>query len=181
MQRKVVAALSAGCLVVAIALAFLHFRAHASASRGRTWPQRLATIERSEAPVTYRYEDGGRTLRASDAKATAGRYRVGQRVIAYVNPANPAEALLEFHRQPGMALLVSAGFALLFALGFGVYALLHTFAPGIVNRRSNASARKPAPAPRKAAPMSRLRPPPAIPRPRPQEEEKPEEHHGEQK
>ena len=170
MQRKFVASLSAGCLVVAIALAVFHFRAQASASRGRSWPQRLATIERSEVPVTYRYEEGGRTLRASDAKAPAGRYRVGQRVIAYVNPSNPAEALIQFQRQPGMALLISAVFALLFAVGFGVYAILHAFAPGLVNRRSKAGVRKPAPKAHKAAPMSRLRPPPAIPRPRPPEE-----------
>ena len=173
MQRKSVAALSAVCLIVALALALFHFRAQASASRGRKWPQRLATIEKNQVPVTYRFEEGGRTFRASDARATAGRYRVGQRVIAYVNPANPAEALIEFHRQPGMSLLLSAGLAFLFGLGFGLYAILQTLAPGVVNKRSAKGAPKRGPAtPHKAAPMSRLRPPPAIPRPRPSEETK---------
>jgi hypothetical protein len=88
----------------------------------REWARVQAIVLESEARPTgegyyphvrYRYEFGGRTYesneirswvseasRAGPARKTAARYPVGMGVMAYVNPSNPSEALLETHLSP---------------------------------------------------------------------------------
>lgn len=131
MDRKVVAAIAGVCLIAGIAVLASYSMALREASSGDDWTQKIATIEK-ESPVTYRYDAGGRTHRSgrvtfgdaavNEARAKALGYKPGQRVLVYVNPADPADAVLELGRRPtGWGQPLAGGLLILVAAALGVY------------------------------------------------------------
>jgi hypothetical protein len=169
MRPKFVTALSVVCFVVAVGLAIVDLRARADAAVGRQWPQTVATIERATRPVTYRFQFDGLTYTTTDVHASPARYRVGQQVVVYVNPANPAQSLLERRRQPDWTMLMIAGGSLFLAVAFAAFGFLQSRPRYATSKRGTGTK---TPVPRRHRPMERLRPPPSVPRPPPPEESK---------
>ena len=126
--------------------------AHRSASRADDWLQARATIERVEGRnVTYRYDAGGRAQRGT---AVADRsHAAGAQVLVYVNPADPAESMLQLPRRAPVWPAVAGGVAVVAGLAVGV-----SFFMQERKKQQVKVVRKAAP------PLSRLRPPPSIKR-----------------
>lgn len=175
MNRNAVTGLAIACLIAGAVCLALYVVGQASASRGRDWTQKLGTIDRvTPEAVTYRYEVDERAHTVTDDRAQSGRYRQGQRVVIYVNPENPADSLLELGRRPNPWTGAAAAVLLLIGAGVGAYALTLRKTPGPAANASDAPARTPTP-PAKGArgsapPLSRLRPPPSIPRRAPEDD-----------
>ncbi len=105
-------------IIIAVGIAYItSYKLDASAvSRSDGWNQERGTIEKIGAgtsepiDVTFRYEVAGREYRSnrvslgklekSDAPSRLRRYTVGRTVLIYVNPADPAEAVLELAKHP---------------------------------------------------------------------------------
>lgn len=169
MNRNTVTGLAIACLIAGAVCLALYAGGQASASRGRDWTQRLGTIERvTPEAVTYRYEVDERPHTMTDDRAQSGRYRQGQRVVIYVNPSNHAESLLELGRRPNPWTGAAGAVLLLIGAGVGAYALTLPRMPSQAANASDAPARTPTPPAKpargSAPPLSRLRPPPSIPR-----------------
>lgn len=163
-MKKVVLFL-APAIIIAIGIAMIvSYKLDASAvSRSDGWNQERGTIEKISAgtvqpiDVTFRYEVGGReyrssrvslgTLEQSDVPARLKRYTVGRKVLVYVNPANPAEAVLELAKHPARGPLL-LGWNIIY-LGVAVAIVLWW--------RSKPRKRKRVRRP--GRPMSRLKPP----------------------
>jgi Protein of unknown function (DUF3592) len=160
-------ALPAAMVLAGIAAIVYVLVASASASRSDRWSQVRATVERVDASgVAYRYDTVGGPQRSTGTGT--GTYAAGSKVLVYVNPANPAESLLQLPPRPPFWPALAGGVAILFGAALGGY---------VWWRKPAMSRAKPAgkdtapgkngtnPGPRKAAPpMSRLRPPPAVKR-----------------
>jgi hypothetical protein len=142
-----------------------------AASRGNDWTQVVGTIETANVrlgavDIAYRYEYGGRphrnpagrlTLRGSSKPGSAAaRYTPGRQILAYVNPAAPAESLLEPRPRPSNMNLMVGVVLMIISLPLGTYFLR---AKQPTSRPRNG---KPVRTPSK--PMSRLKPPPSVPR-----------------
>jgi hypothetical protein len=115
---KKAAVFAVPAVLVIVGLAFLvNFNlAVQSAARSNGWNQARGTIESvaEKAPellkVTVRYDVAGHeyrsdrvtlgTLRKEDVPPRLQRYQVGRTVLIYVNPQNPAEAVLELGHFP---------------------------------------------------------------------------------
>ena len=149
-------------VIAGIALIVSWVLANQAASPGNDFTQVLATIETAKVQpgaveVGYRYEVGGHEYRNPNgrltAKSGADRYVPGARVIVYVNPAVPSESFLERSTAAPSPQNVIVGVVLI-AIGIPL---------GIYFAREQRSHSKPR---RKTAnqPMSRLKPPPSVPR-----------------
>lgn len=176
MNRNVTAGLAFACLAVGAVFIALYASGQASASRGRDWTQQIGSIEAvTPNGVTYRYEVNGDSHTATDEGAHSSRYRPGQRVVIYVNPADSAEALLEFVPRPNP--WTAATGAILFFSGAAVagYVLTQRKAVSVTSDPDDAALSAPQPQPKmtrvNAPPLSRLRPPPSIPRRAPDDED----------
>lgn len=173
MNRNAVTGLAIAGLIAGAVFLALYGSGQASASRGRDWTQKLGTIDRvTPEGVTYRYEVNERAQTVTDNRAQAGHYRQGQRVVIYVNPEKPAESLLEFGRRPSPWTAAMGAALLLIGVGLGGYALtLGKSAPPVASG-DDTLRRTPEPpgkmARGSAPPLSRLRPPPSIPRKAPE-------------
>ena len=151
--------LPAALVLAGIAALVGALAAHRSASRADDWLQTRATIERVDGRnVTYRYEAGGRAQRGTAVSDQT--HAAGAPVLVYVDPAEPAQSLLQLPRRPPVWPAFAGALSLLAGLAFGTYFLLHerksTKAPA--PQQQAKGGRKPAP------PLSRLRPPPSIKR-----------------
>jgi Protein of unknown function (DUF3592) len=139
--------------------------AHKKASRSDGWTQIIATVEKADVrpgglDVAYRYEVGGSqhrnpsgslTIRAAADQATLlDRYRPGRTLLAYVNPANPAESILEFPPKPASWPLIAGVVLLIIGIVLAIFSWRQRAQRQSVKRRPR----------RPAAPMSRLKPPP---------------------
>lgn len=156
-------------VLAGIALIVLWALADKEASRGNDWTQVVATIETATVraggiDIAYRYTAGGRehrnpaghlTLRGNSPSATT-RYAAGKPVLAYVNPAAPAESLLEPKPRPSSITLIAGIVLLIIGIPIGVFFL----------RPQNPTRprAKKAPVRRPSKPLSRLKPPPPAPR-----------------
>jgi len=161
MNRTVVTAVAVVCLTIGIALISLHWQAMSLAAVGQDWTQTIGTIESVGSAVTYRYDVGGRRYRSSRIAIgsdlggeMAKAYRAGQTLLVYVNPANPAESILQFAPRPGWIRPMGGGLAIFAGVGFGVLVFLAR------SRQKKVPARTTSP----GLPMSRLRPPPSVKR-----------------
>lgn len=154
-------------VIAGIALIVIWAIADTAASRGNGWTQVIATIETSTVQpdavdIAYRYEvdgaehrnPGGRiTLRdPATAGRVAERYAAGRQVLAYVNPAKPSESFLEPAARPSSTNLMAGIVLMIVGVPIGIYFL-----------RAKTS-RKRKPVRRPTRPMSRLKPPPPVPR-----------------
>lgn len=176
MNRNAVTGLAIVCLIAGAVFLALYGGGQASASRGRDWTQKLGTIDQvAPEGVTYRYEANERAHTMTDKRAQSGRYRQGQRVVIYVNPANPAESLLELGRRPDPWTAAAGAALLLIGAGLGGYALTLRRSAGSPASGNDTATRTPNPASNavrgSAPPLSRLRPPPSIPRKAPEEDD----------
>lgn len=191
MDRKVVAGAAAACLIAGIVVLALYGAAHAEASSGNDWTQQIGTIEK-DAPLAYRYDVDGRTYRSgrvtfgdaavNEERARALAYKTGQRVLVYVNPADPSEAVLELGRRPtSWVQPLAGGLLILIGVALGVYhfamqrpAAAHPrkTSPGdtTLARRSAPIVRTGDTTSRRTPPLSRLKPPPTVKRKAPEDE-----------
>lgn len=158
--------LAAVVIVAGIAMIVSSSAAQREASRADTWDQKRGVVERVEGGnVAYRYEAGGATHRGQAPARPRFIYTAGKPVLVYVNPAAPAESLLELPGRPSNAPLLAGAVALLVGAAIAVGGLL-------LGRGTPAPAKKPGKvsgdttARRQAPPMSRLKPPPPAPRKR---------------
>lgn len=181
MNRNAVIGLAIAGLIAGAVFLALYGSGQASASRGRDWTQKLGTVDRvTPQAVTYRYETNERPHTATDNGAEARRYRQGQRVVVYVNPANPAESLLEFGRRPSPWTAAAGAALLLIGVALGGYALTlgRSVRPVVIG--DDTLRRAPLPqgnvARGSAPPLSRLRPPPSIPRKAPEDDDPASDH-----
>ena len=155
-------ALLFGGLPVIAGIALIGFWAstNAAASRESDRAQVLATIETASVQpgavdLGYRYEFGGKEYRNPHGRLTvtsgANRYVAGRKVIAYVNPTTPSDSYLERSAAPSQQGLIAGVVLIVIGLPIGIY-LLRDRSPR--PKRARTAAR----------PMSRLKPPPSIPR-----------------
>lgn len=157
--------LAAVVFVAGIAMIGSSTAAQREASRADRWDQKRGIVERVEGGnVAYRYEAGGATHRGQAPVRPRFVYTTGRPVLVYVNPAAPAESLLELPSRPSNAPLLAGAVALLVGAAIAIGALL-------LGKEAPAPARKGTRPPtgdtttrRKAPPMSRLKPPPPAPR-----------------
>jgi hypothetical protein len=149
----------------AAALVFANMAAR-EASRANGWAQAAATVERADATsVTYRYEVNGVMQRGTNPPRPNAIYDPKRRILVYVNPANPAESLIDLPPLPpswpiaagAIALVVGVLSAIVFwrmpATGRGRPAIHRTAAGDATGKGKRR---------RKPAPMSRLQPPPPV-------------------
>jgi hypothetical protein len=142
--------------------------AQKKASRSDGWTQILATVEKADVrpggvDIAYRYEVEGRehrnpsgtlTIRNSADQATLlDRYRPGRMMLAYVNPANPAESILEFPPKPASWPLIAGVVLVIVGVVLAIFSWRQRAQRQAVKRRPR----------RPTAPMSRLKPPPPPP------------------
>lgn len=155
-------------VIVGIALIVMWAMADQEASRGHDWTQVLATVESANVQpgavdIAYRYEFRGSehrnpagrlTLRdAASQSNVATRYAPGRQILAYVNPAAPAESQLEPKARPSSIHIIAGMVLLIVGLPIATY-FLTAKQPAVARKKG----RRPAP------PMSRLKPPPSAPR-----------------
>jgi hypothetical protein len=163
-MKKVLMFLAAALAIAGIVTIASSTAAQRKASRANDWDQKRGTIERVEGTnVAYRYEAGGATQRGSAPARPRVTYTVGRPVLVYVNPASPAESLLELPALPPTWPLAAGSVLLLVAAVLAFFALQEG--------RKTPLARTPAKSPskvsgdtttrRQAPPMSRLKPPPS--------------------
>jgi len=148
----------------AAALVFANLAAR-DASRANNWSQVRATVERADASsVTYQYEVSGATQHGTNPPRPNANYDQGRSILVYVNPANPAESLIDLPPLPP-SWPIAAGVV---AIVVGVLsAILFWRMPAPA--RGRLPIRQPADKAtgkgkrrRKPAPMSRLQPPPPV-------------------
>lgn len=134
--------------------------ARRNAARSDDWIQTRATLERADQTnVAYRYEAGGGTHRAVAPRVPGALYRMGRPVLVYVNPANPAESILQHPPIPPILPAVIGAMTLLAGAALGFWAWYEA--------KTKPEPDKPAAkvsgdttTRRKAPPLSRLKPPP---------------------
>ena len=151
-------------VIAGIALIVTWVLANEAASRGTDWTQVVATIETASvrpraADIAYRYQVRGSahrnpagrlTLRDGSAGKAAARLAPGQEILAYVNPQAPGESFLEPRPAPSNVTLLAGTVLVIMGLPLVVF---------LARQKSQRTpARKP------SRPMSRLKPPPSIPR-----------------
>ena len=169
MKKPLVIVVQLALVILGIVLIATYTMAIQSAGHTSLWKQAAGTIETvagtESGELAVRYEHDGREYRSEHLAFHARRdpYRVGQPVIVYVNPANPAEAMVEAARRPSPWQPIGGGFAVLLA---GTLVLF--FRRQIALPTLRKPVRKP------AAPMSRLRPPTPIKRTEPGSQRTPE-------
>ena len=134
------------------------------ASRANEWGQSRATIQSvTGTTISYLYEAGGRAQRATQS-GVRGSYAEGATVLVYVNPANPAESLLQLPPRPSTWPAFAGALSILSGVAIGAHSLR---APSSTMKRLKTKPGKGVRRP--AAPMSRLRPPPPVKRVAPDE------------
>ena len=152
-------------VIAGIVLIAMWVVADKTASRGNDWTQVLGTIESATVragavDIAYRYEFAGSqhrnpsgrlTLRGNAASSAAARYAPGRTILAYANPAAPAESILEPNPRPSPINLIAGSVLAIMGLPIAIFFL-----------RQKPSKRKPVRKP--SRPMSRLKPPPPVPR-----------------
>lgn len=154
-------------VIAGIVLIVIWAIADTTASRGDGWTQVIASVETSTVQpgavdIAYRYEIGGAehrnpsgriTLRdPASADRVAARYSAGRQVLAYVNPLNPSESFLEPPARPSSTNLMAGIVLMIVGVPIGIFFL----------RAKPTRKRKPVRRPTR--PMSRLKPPPSVPR-----------------
>ena len=157
-------ALPAALVLAGIAAIVFVLVAQASASRADRWSQVRATIERVDATgITYRYDTAAGPQRS--VGTAAGTYNAGSQVLVYVNPADPKESLLQLPARPPIWPALAGGLAILFGVALGVYVWRMPVMQRVpISKKGTGPGNGTAPGRRPAAPMSRLRPPPAVKR-----------------
>jgi hypothetical protein len=170
MRKTLVIVVPLAFAILGIVLLATYTTAIQSTNRTSLWTQAAANIEKvtgtESGEIAVRYEHDGRAYRAEHLSfhARTDPYRTGQPVIVYVNPANPAEAVVEAARRLSPWQPIGGGFALLIA---GILALFF--------RRQSAVRTRRKPVRRSGGPpMSRLRPPAPIKRTEPGSQRTPE-------
>ena len=162
MKRVAVFIFPVTLVIAGIAVIAGFFVATKTATRSDRWTQAIATIERvsevrPSAEVLYVYTFRGREHRSAQ-QSRFGRFRAGQTVVVYVNPAAPAESILEHGPRPSHWFWIGGTFAILLGATLAAY---------LARTRSTANVRS---EPRRKTtvnrprPMSRLRPPDGIQR-----------------
>ena len=160
--------LASAVLVIAGIAAIVSVQmAEKNADRANDWTQVRAKVERAGGTsVAYQYDAGGATQHATGQTQRARNYRVGDPVLVYVNPANPGDSLLELPpRPPTWPTMAGAVSILIGALLLGFYwrdSHAHSFArkkfvAGDTTGTGTGTRRR-----RKAPPLARLQPPPAV-------------------
>ena len=155
-------------VVAGIVVIVMWALADQEASRGNDWTQVIATIEKANVQpgavdIAYRYTFGGSehrnpagrlTLREGSRQSNvAARYAPGRQILTYVNPAAPAESLLEPKPRPSSIHIIAGVALLIIGLPLATY-FLTVKQPAAAQKK----VRRPAP------PLSRLKPPPPAPR-----------------
>jgi hypothetical protein len=163
MKKAVTFVVPAILVLFGLTLMASYLLAVKSASRSNQWTQTRATIEKVAAgtseplDVIYRYEVAGHeyrstlvtlgTISKSDVPSRLQRYTVGRTVLIYVNPTNPAEAVLELGQHPGNWRLLAGWFFIYLGIATAIVLWWR-------NKRSlQKRVRRP------GRPMSRLKPP----------------------
>lgn len=157
--------LVAAALVVAgIAVIVSAVSAQKKASRADNWDQKRGVVERVQGGnVAYRYDAGGTTHRGSAPGHPRVTYTAGKRVLVYVNPAAPAESVLELPVRPPNWPIAAGAVTMLIGAGLGVGASQMEKKPSLP------AGKKPTKVPgdtttrRKSPPLARLKPPPPAP------------------
>ena len=158
-MKKAGILVSVAVVIAGIAAIVSVAMASKNAARANEWVQTRATVERVDgANVVYRYEAGGGTHRVTSAGRPKARYSEGATVLAYVNPTNAAQAVLDLPPRPASWPAVAGGIAMLagivMAIGFGTQG-----SPEVRKKKAMAAAA----ARRKGGqPMQRLQPPPPV-------------------
>lgn len=161
-MKRVLMMVAAALALAGIAAIVSSRMAQRDASRANDWDQKRGTVERVEgANVVYHYEAGGTTHRATRPARPRVDYKAGGRVLVYVNPANPAESLLELPALPPTWPTAAGAVALLVAVTLFVFALREGAPPAVKKRPSrptgDTTVRR-----KKNAPLARLQPPPPV-------------------
>jgi hypothetical protein len=131
--------------------------ANRRAARANDWMQTRASVERVEGTrVTYRYDAAGSTHRVSSEGRPQVRYSAGAPILAYVNPQNPAEAVLDLPPRPESWPVVAGGLAM-FLGGVMTFWFARGSATVAAKKRVEAAARR-----TPARPMERLQAPPPV-------------------
>jgi len=129
-----------------------------NASRANEWVQTRATVERVDGTsVVYRYESGGGTHRVTSPGRPSTRYSAGAAVLAYVNPENPAQAVLDLPPRPSAWPAVAGGLAMLVGIVMAVGFARQATPEGEKKKALAAAARR-----TPARPMERLQAPPPV-------------------
>ena len=164
------AVLVGGPLIIAgIVLIVVWWLGHNTASRGADWLQVPATIETVRAEPTgtvvgYRYEVAGREYHNPNGRVAANtRFAPGTKILAYANPSAPAESLLERTPAPSSLLMLAGTFLLIVGLPVSAFFLREKPSqPAAVKRTTHSGSGR--------SSISRLKPPPSIPRHAPKDE-----------
>jgi hypothetical protein len=159
--------LTAAVLVLAGAVAIIANRTAArNAQRSVDWTQAVGTVVRFAAGrVAYRYEPSRGAVQNGEALARLGaNYREGGKVLVYVNPANPAESLIDFPPRPSTIPSVVGGIALLAGLVLAVGAWSMERAPAGGGGRKTVAGKSAGETTtrRRQPPLARLQPPPPV-------------------
>jgi hypothetical protein len=151
---------SAALVIAGIAAIVAVNVARRKAARSNDWIQTRATLERlDDGNVAYRYDAGGGTHRSVAPRVPRAIYRMGRPVLVYVNPANPAESLLQHPPIPPVWPAVVGAMAILVGAALGVWAWQEgkvKRVPGMKTSKVSGDTTSR----RKAPPMSRLKAPP---------------------
>lgn len=130
-----------------------------NAARANDWVQTRATVERVEGTnVTYRYESGGGTHRVTSAGRPRVSYDTGKILLAYVNPENPAQAMLDLPPRPAMWPVVAGTVASLVGIGMAIAFARQPGDPSAAKKAKKGAPAKPTP----RRPMERLQAPPPV-------------------
>lgn len=154
-------------IVAGIAVIVSSTAAQRKASRADGWDQKRGIVERVEgANVAYRYDAGGGTHRGQAPARPRFVYKVGKPVLVYVNPAAPAESLLELPARPATWPVLAGALALLVGAALAFWSWQEGRRTPLSRAKRPARPSGDTTTRRKAAPMSRLKPPPPTPRKR---------------
>ena len=159
--------LASAVLVIAGIAAIVSVQmAEKNSDRANDWTQTRAKVERAAgSSVSYSYEAGGATHRATGQTQRAANYRAGETALVYVNPANAGESMLELPpRPPTWPTMAGAVAILVGALLLGFYwrdshaksFARKKFVAGDTTGTGTGTRR------RKAPPLARLQPPPSV-------------------
>ncbi|HUR82916.1 MAG TPA: DUF3592 domain-containing protein [Thermoanaerobaculia bacterium] len=164
-MKKVWLLVSAALVIAgAAALVFANMAAR-DAARANDWSQVRATVDGADASsVRYHYEAGGATQHGSNPPRPNALYDKARGILVYVNPANPAESLVDLPPRPPSWPITAGAVAILAGV---MAAILSWRMPASANakyRRTKGvgTATGTGTRRRKPQPMSRLQPPPPV-------------------
>lgn len=163
MKRAGMIAACAALVITGVAAIVAVNVATRNAARSNEWTQTLGTLERVHGErVAYRYAADGSTHRGEAPARPRANYTAGGPVLVYVNPANPAESLLDLPPRPATWPTTAGTVALLVGAGLGIWAWQQgrpKVAPAAPAPRKGTKVPGDTTTRRKAPPLARLQPP----------------------